>query len=606
MKNIFITIFFLSLVSLVNAQNEKADAEYLHVLKEYTLNEDGSIDFHYSKELKLLSHYAFHRLYGETFIIYNTEYQQLEINEAFTIMADGKKVVTPDNAFNEVLPRFANNAPAYNHIREMVVTHTGLEVGAVIHLDYTIHSKKGYYPELMFNETLYETSPLNDLTIKFNVPASKDLHFKLLNIEGEPAMNRDNIQKSYTWNFKNLPASSKESYQLNNHLDVPRLIGSSADNLQTAYFAFVSQDAFNLHTNEQMDELVKKVMSENPDALTAALALQKIVSNNLNNLNIPLEYTGFLCRTTIETWNSNQGTELEKTLLLAALMQKAGIHATPVAIIPNELFDQQIGDLLSFTKFALMVEPQNADKLLISSNETDTQNQVFNVTDQKLVKLDNRLKSPGWYEVDKSSNQIQLRAAFHFKENELSGNIDLILTAAANPYFTMVNDVMAIKSFIKGGVSAKDVNNMKQLELSQEKCQTLMEFKKDTPFEKLHNYLFFEIPYVKGGVQDWHYNLLTAERKTDLEIPETIQEKYVYTIAFCDNLNLVSQPQNIEISNNAGYLLIRFEELDEKLVVTREINFSDKVIGADAYEGFKQIMDAWNNPNFQKILFKIN
>ena len=130
------------------------------------MHEDGSIDFHYSKELKLLSHYAFHRLYGETFIITNTDFQTLKINEAYTIMADGKKVVTPDNAFNEVLPRFANNAPAYNHIRELVVTHTGLEVGAVIHLDYTIHSEKGYFPALMFDEVLIESSPVQELVVK--------------------------------------------------------------------------------------------------------------------------------------------------------------------------------------------------------------------------------------------------------------------------------------------------------------------------------------------------------------------------------------------------------------------------------------------------------
>ena len=171
MKKIIFAIYCLSIVSLTIAQTEKADAEYQSILKEYTLHEDGSIDFHYSKQLKLLSHYAFHRLYGETFIITNTDFQTLKINEAYTIMADGKKVVTPDNAFNEVLPRFANNAPAYNHIRELVVTHTGLEVGAVIHLDYTIHSEKGYFPALMFDEVLIESSPVQELVVKVNLPA---------------------------------------------------------------------------------------------------------------------------------------------------------------------------------------------------------------------------------------------------------------------------------------------------------------------------------------------------------------------------------------------------------------------------------------------------
>ena len=170
MKKIILAIFCLFIVGTSFAQNEEADAEYLKILKEYTLNEDGSTDFHYSKELKLLTHYAFHRLYGETFIVYNTDFQTVKINSAFTIMADGKKIITPDNAFNEVLPRFSTNAPDFNNIRELVVTHTGLELNAIINLDYTISSKKGFYPALMGDEVLSETSPVNELVIRVNIP----------------------------------------------------------------------------------------------------------------------------------------------------------------------------------------------------------------------------------------------------------------------------------------------------------------------------------------------------------------------------------------------------------------------------------------------------
>jgi len=64
-------------------------------------------------------------------------------------MADGKKVETPSNAFNEILPSFAAGAPAFNGLRDMVITHTGLERGAVINLDYTLHTAKDNTPALM-------------------------------------------------------------------------------------------------------------------------------------------------------------------------------------------------------------------------------------------------------------------------------------------------------------------------------------------------------------------------------------------------------------------------------------------------------------------------
>ena len=126
----FITIIFIYISGF--SQEENRDAVFLEMTKAYTLNEGGSWDYNEIKKVKLLTYYSFHRLYGETFIVHDPGFQDLKINEAYTIMADGKKVPTPENAFNLVLPRFAAKAPPYNRFREMVVTHTGLENGAII------------------------------------------------------------------------------------------------------------------------------------------------------------------------------------------------------------------------------------------------------------------------------------------------------------------------------------------------------------------------------------------------------------------------------------------------------------------------------------------
>ena len=85
-------------------------------------------------------------LYGETFIVYDPAYQQLKINESYTRQVDGTIVTTPANAFVEVLPSAAANAPAYNGLKEMVVVHTGLELGATIYLDYTVTTDAGALP----------------------------------------------------------------------------------------------------------------------------------------------------------------------------------------------------------------------------------------------------------------------------------------------------------------------------------------------------------------------------------------------------------------------------------------------------------------------------
>jgi hypothetical protein len=130
----YINIFSIIIISLIisscqsNNLEQESDAIYKSIKKIYTLNADGSANYQYQHQLKYITHFSFNRLYGESFIVYNPDQQELKINKAETKMVDGKIVPSPENAFNEILPRFAAGAPPFNHLREMVVTHAVLEL----------------------------------------------------------------------------------------------------------------------------------------------------------------------------------------------------------------------------------------------------------------------------------------------------------------------------------------------------------------------------------------------------------------------------------------------------------------------------------------------
>ncbi|MBC8321799.1 MAG: DUF3857 domain-containing protein [Bacteroidetes bacterium] len=605
MKKIILAIFCLFIVGTSFAQNEEADAEYLKILKEYTLNEDGSTDFHYSKELKLLTHYAFHRLYGETFIVYNTDFQTVKINSAFTIMADGKKIITPDNAFNEVLPRFSTNAPDFNNIRELVVTHTGLELNAIINLDYTISSKKGFYPALMGDEVLSETSPVNELVIRVNIPVSQNLKFELLNIVGEPVINIEKEKKVYTWTFESMPANSKDYYQDVDQIFAPRLIFSTAKDLHFVYDQFINQDAFIFNTNESMDKVVDKISANETNQLTIALELQKLVSNDLGTLNIPLKYTGFKCRSAVETWNSNQGTHIEKALLLTALLRKSNIEAEPVAIIPDVYYNKEIGNLLSFNNFLVKIKLEKYGEVFISANLIGKQNLKFELEGLTPLLLDKNVESLKVFPGKPITSKIFVVGEFVIQNPEkLVGKINLELKGQANQYFTLYNDSSKIKSIIKGGVSGKNLTSAKLEKLTQEESRTHLEFEIEDPFSKSNNYLSFELPYINNGSENWHINILPAKRSAPLEIQEPIHERYEYTIVFPNELKPVSPHKNIEIKNDAGYLLIKFEKSEKEIIITKEIKFDKKIIGIKDYGSFREIMNTWNNSNYKLIIFK--
>ena len=72
-----------------------SEAEFRKLSKAYTLRADGSQEMRVQKELTLFTHAAMNGLYGETFIVYNPDFQKLEIHASYTRQKDGTVVQTP-------------------------------------------------------------------------------------------------------------------------------------------------------------------------------------------------------------------------------------------------------------------------------------------------------------------------------------------------------------------------------------------------------------------------------------------------------------------------------------------------------------------------------
>ena len=172
-------LFFGLLILTASAFAVSPEAEYGKLSKTWTWYADGSQEYHRYMELTLFTHTAMNSTYGESFIVYNPDYQKVIIHSAYTRQKDGTIIKAPDNAFVEVLPRFAADAPAYNGLKEMVVVHTGLELGATIYLDYSILTKPGYYPALDIDERLQETSPVREYTVNLFTPMDKPIRWRI-------------------------------------------------------------------------------------------------------------------------------------------------------------------------------------------------------------------------------------------------------------------------------------------------------------------------------------------------------------------------------------------------------------------------------------------
>lgn len=598
---LFSVFSFLSTFSY--SQNENSDAIYLQLTKEYTLNPDGSIDFRFIKKLKLLTYRSFNSLYGESTVIYNPDWQVLKINDVYTIMADGKKVVSPKNALNEVLPGMAVNAPAYNNLREMVITHTGTERNAILNLDYEIHSKKGFYPALMGNEVLAEAEPVKELTVNIRLPNSVKLNYKIIQKSQPPVITHEGLFSVYTWKFEDIPAISTEEFQPVNNDYYPRLIFSTESDRTSLYSGIQKQPAFAFICNDEMKKTVEDIMTSSKEKPDILLKLQEKVVNELKTWPIPLKYTGFGCRTAAETWHSNGGTPIEKTVLLISLLKEAGITAEPVAVIRNAVFDEKIGSLLDIEEFIVKAELKEPGPVYLSSNTLNHQDLKYSFPDCIFVEFE----FPGKYKFIKAEKYINMVSCmFDIKANEkkqITGEVSVSMVNGRNPWLQLRRDKGKDKSIFTGGIGASDLNDQAILNSEAEESLIRYMIQKDKPFRKDSNYYFFTLPVMSKGIESWGIRLLPKNRITPLEIPSEMEESYEYTFNLPEGMSTFSNEKKLEINNVAGYFYYELKADKAKVSVTLDIQLRKRIITVPEYGEFKVLMDNWNNDKYREIIF---
>jgi hypothetical protein len=598
--------FIISLICIAIGFNLTAqpasDAVFEKIIKEYTLNDDGSVDFHYYKKLKLLTHYSFNRLYGETFIVYNPLHQSLKINKAVVTQKDGKIVSSPVNAFNEVLPSFAADASAFNHLREMVVTHAGVELDAVIELDYSIHTDKDYFPGLMGDEILTAGSLVNEEIINIKIPKGKTISYKVFNIRTAPEVNESASGTEYHFVFRGIKENSHETNQPQSNDHLPRLIFSTL-NWNEAQQILTGQPAFNYKADESMEAAVKKIKIESHDDRSLILKLQNLVTNEINTYPVPLEFTGFSFRPPVEVWKSNGGTPLEKSILLVALIRTAKINAEPIAVMPSALFDENIGSLIS-VDFLVQANPRELEQMILSPVESGSQNLIYSLNGKTTMVL-NPEKPARTSVNEKFENMAIMSADLKFDDSlKFKGTAELAIYERANPFYKLKNDSTSVKQFIGGGLSTGDIKSFKLINAAQTRSNINYEIEGKKPLRNQANYYFFDLPLCKNGSDSWHIGSLSSERVTSFEIPFPVNEQYSFTIDLPHEMQLVNPIELTEMKTDFGELILFMSQEGKKITVKKMLKVSVTNIPVSEYKAFKQMMDLWNDRKVREVIIK--
>lgn len=332
MKKILFIAAILSTSSMAFAQ--QPDAVYKLLRHEWTINADGTSDYHYRHEVQILRNRALtaYADKGETFVVYNPDLEEVTINEVYTVQLDGTRVNMPQNAFVYQLPAECADCGRFNHMRELAMVHTGMELGCVIVVDYTIHRK---YDLLYENIPLMRDCPVEKLEVVVNNNSGFNVNFDTIGKEYLPNTNGTGNNPT----FRNMPQAPREPYMPADIIPTLHIYNGIPEHTP----AF-DQTAF----DDAADDMGRLIGSNN--AKENITAIRDYVVDNIHLNDIHPSHLGYAHSTPFEVWATGCGTAIDKAVFLAAVLIREGYSAR----VTGENYDQ-VGVMIDTVEYRLDV-----------------------------------------------------------------------------------------------------------------------------------------------------------------------------------------------------------------------------------------------------------
>lgn len=347
MKKILIVAIATLLCNAAFAQ--QPDAVYKLLRQEWTVNADGTSDYHYRHEVQILRNRALvaYADKGETFVVYNPDLEDLTVNEVYTIQKDGTRIDMPQNAFIYQLPSQCADCGRFNHIRELAMVHTGMELGCTIVVDYTIHRRYSLVSQTL---DLVRECPVERLEVSIKVPQVQELNVKLNDpkvLVFNPTV--EQTTTSYSLKAVNVPQAFVDSYLPAKEELYPTLRFFNGTPEFTPAF-----DGNGL--KEAETAAYQQTQGENE--LKDVTAIRDFVVSNihLNDLNPAM--LGYVHSTAAEVWQTGCGTATDKAVLLAAMLNQTGRQARVIGDAMDE-----VGVMVDTLEYRLSVRAKTPAEL---------------------------------------------------------------------------------------------------------------------------------------------------------------------------------------------------------------------------------------------------
>ncbi len=609
-------------------RKDTADAAYDDMVHEWVLKPDGSVVYTYSHKLRLITPFSFSRAYGESFITYNPKWQTLKVLRSVTTMRDGKKVESPFNAYNEVLPGYAAGAAPYLGLKEMVVTHAGVEAGAVIDFAYRLTTKPGMLPGMMDRVVFGARSPIVNMTVRLVVPSDVVLDYGLVRDDVLPEMTEEGDTRVFTWRRKDIPIIEVEDAQ-------PAL----EDFLPVLFFTTATKEQLVLHCLQDAGDgdlgpaqaVVDEIAAKESDPAKRAVALQRWVVERVGRMGGPLDILGFRAMSPAATLNANVGSDLDRAVLLAAMCRAAGVNAEVAmfstdirsdgirieeipkenGIVEHRITPDPKPDIASLPLYAHpAVLCRNAGEfaiLALDPSHAQSGPMPSQYWGEFFMELKEQAESPLQYASPVGgASRVSTTSDWVFSPDLTVKGKTSVSSSGIRSY---AFDTDGFKGVVKKALAAAGQGmtvepGTPEVRASFETvCEA--EVASTKPLGTVDGLVEFRVPVAPGGITDLHLPMGEQMRTTSIAFPGSLREECRMTLHLPKNVRVVAPPATVEFSNTIGSVRSVVKADAHDVEITRYVVITASDLKGESYPMLLELLQRWMDPSHTVLTLRV-
>jgi hypothetical protein len=316
-------------------QYPQADAVVAVDRDDITFAADRRVTRHHKSIVKLIDAQRGKEKFADVHIPYDTKRQDLTIEVARTVNADGVPHVAAGSEISDIVPPQLSDATVYSDVRERVISFPAVDKGSVIELVYTLVSRPGPDSALGGEQLLATWDPVLDRTVTITAPAGVK---PALSVQGSDlAAVESNTSVGHTWTYHlaNQPDRHPEMGQPSDAAVLPRVVYAFnpgwrqiTTSLADHFLAAAVPTPLPTSVKAQADALVAGAA----DDTAKAQRLFAFVSHDIRTIEMPLGWAGYTPNAPDVVLAQRYADNRDKVALLLALCSAEGITGQPVFV----------------------------------------------------------------------------------------------------------------------------------------------------------------------------------------------------------------------------------------------------------------------------------